>query len=118
MNDDLSSQKTRRTFGITAGKPVICTLSARERKERGDHWHEALRNAAAEVRPLPDGVAVRLACDDLALKNLQKLVDLERTCCEWMLLDIRSDAGGSTLTIRAESEVGVVAIRNLILGAR
>jgi hypothetical protein len=93
-------------------KPIICTLTDRERELRGDRWRDVLRRAAAGVEPLPDGVAIRLACDDATLRTLRELMVLEAACCEWMLLDLRDDALGTTLTMRAESAAGVAVIRN------
>jgi hypothetical protein len=92
-------------------KPVICTLTERERQLRGDRWLDVLRRAAASVEPLPDGVAIRLTCDDATLRTLRELMVLEAACCGWMLLDLHDDALGTTLTMRADSAVGVAVIR-------
>jgi hypothetical protein len=92
-------------------KPIICTLTARDRKRRGDRWLDVLRSAAAGVQPLPDGVAIRIACDDATLQTLRELMKLEAACCEWMLLDLHEDALGATLAMRAESAAGVAVIR-------
>lgn len=98
-------------------KPVICTLTSAQLRTRRDKWNEIFRTAAAELRPLPDGVSVRLACNDAVVSRLRRLVELEADCCQWMLLDLSEDAGATVLTMRAESNQGIAAIRSLVLGA-
>lgn len=92
-------------------KPVICTLTNRQRRRRGNRWRDVVRGAAAGVEPLRDGVAIRLACDDATLATLRELIVLEADCCAWMMLDLHDDAHGITLTMRADSTEGVAVIR-------
>jgi hypothetical protein len=99
---------------MKASKPVICTLTSNELRARRDKWSDILRSATAEVQPLPDGVSVRLARDDAVLHRLHRLVELETVCCQWLLLDLSEDAGATVLTMRAESDEGVEAIRTLV----
>jgi hypothetical protein len=95
------------------GKRVVCTLTHRELGLRGGRWRHVLRRAATHVEPLPDGVAVRLACDDATRQTLRELMALEAACCQWMLLDLHDDAFGTTLTMKAESAEGVALIQKM-----
>jgi hypothetical protein len=104
---------------VTKSKPVVCTLTARERGERAERWRDVFATAGAVINRLPGGVAVRLPCDAAAKAEIEELVELERACCEWMTLAVQGDSYGVvTVTMTAESDEGEELISQFVQPGR
>lgn len=94
-------------------KPIVCTLTSREREAQGERWQLLLVRWNARIAIVEGGVTIRFG-DAGARAELQELVAQERRCCKWMELDLRDDGGGLVLTVGAESGDGADAIRNMM----
>ncbi|HVR46543.1 MAG TPA: hypothetical protein VMT95_07930 [Candidatus Binatia bacterium] len=94
-------------------KPIVCTLTSREREARGDWWQQLLVRWSARIAIVEGGVTIRF--DDAGARTeLEHLVAQERRCCKWMKLDLRDEGRGLVLTVGAESGDGADAIRNMM----
>jgi hypothetical protein len=94
-------------------KPIVCSLSAADRKVRGDRWRRLISQWSGRIAVARNGVTIRFD-DPRIWAELQELVALERRCCEWMRLDLSVDGGGLLLTVGAEHRDGAAAIRNMM----
>jgi len=97
---------------MTNAKPIVCTLSQTQLTARAQRWSDLIERAAQVVERVPNGVAVRFACGDVA--EIEELVRLERLCCEWMTLDLRRSAEAVTLLMTADSKEGVEVIHDMV----
>jgi hypothetical protein len=79
-------------------KPVVCTLSARDLRDRGGAWEKLLTSGLVTRERVPGGI--RLEAEPGARAALLQLVDLERECCAW----IDYDVAGPVVTMTAEGE--------------
>jgi hypothetical protein len=46
-------------------------------------------------------------------EELEELIELERSCCAWMRLDLKPTDGGWILGMSADAEEGIRAIRRI-----
>ena len=99
---------------MTKAKPIVCTLSLSKLAARGEQWKDLVARAAQVIEHVPGGVAVRFARSDEALAEIEELARLERSCCEWMTLEIRRSVEAMTLLMTADSEEGVEVIRRMV----
>ena len=79
-------------------KPIVCTLTGRERRERATAWSTALQRAAIGVEECNGGYVITLRDEERLLAEINGLIEAERTCCAWMTLELRLDAP-MTLTV-------------------
>jgi len=83
---------------VTEARPIACTLSSSELKDRGAAWRKLWASGLLHRERVPGGI--RLQADRGAEDALRQLVDLERECCAW--IDFRVD--GSTVTMTADAD--------------
>ena len=98
---------------MTKSKPVICTLTTVELHKRSAAWKDLVRRAGSRTAVTPDGIAIAFA-DLTNPQELEELVALERTCCEWMTLDLTREDAGWVLRMSADSDEGVAVVRNIL----
>lgn len=92
-------------------KPIVCTLRPNELVARCKQWHEVLARARAVVKAVPGGVTIRFPGDPQVIVEIEELARLERSCCEWMTLDLRREQNGeATLLMTANSKEGAEMI--------
>ena len=77
-------------------RPIVCTLTSRELKDRGAAWHKVLSSGLVSRERVPGGI--RLSAKPGAADALLQLVELERECCAW--IDFSVD--GPTVTLTAD----------------
>lgn len=96
-------------------KPVVCTLSANDLIARCRQWRDVLTRSRAAVKPLPNGVAIRFSADAQTIAEIKELARVERSCCQWMTLDIRHENDGeTTLLMTADSKEGIETIAAIV----
>jgi hypothetical protein len=81
-------------------KPIACTLTAGELKDRGEAWNKLMTSALVEQEHVPGGI--RLRAEPGASAALKELVDLERECCAWIQFEVQGDS--VTMTADAAGE--------------
>lgn len=67
-------------------KPIVCTLSRSELKDRGRAWQKLLGSGLVYRDRIAGGIALRAEPGGAAA--LMDLIDLERECCEWMSFEV------------------------------
>lgn len=93
-------------------RPIVCTLSSSERRQRATRWIDLIARSNARIQRLRNGVTVTFH-DDGIRAELEEFVAQERRCCAWMDLEL-SDSPELKLSIRADSAQGVAAIAAMI----
>lgn len=71
-------------------KPIACTLTAEEMKDRVAAWNKLLTSGLVERERVPGGI--RLTAEVGASAALMQLVALERDCCEGIQFDTSNDS--------------------------
>ena len=84
---------------MTEPRPIVCTLTASDLKDRGKAWEKVLRSGLVERERVPSGI--RLSAAPGAAAALIELIDLERECCAWINYDVRD---GSIVTLTADGD--------------
>src|SRR5438093_1890023 len=80
-------------------RPIACTLSETEMRERRLAIQEAIRARAIDVTQLPDGYAYSFQAASECLMQLSRLVDLERQCCQFLTFRIIVEAGEAPIRL-------------------
>ena len=80
-------------------RPIACTLSAADLKDRGSAWKKLMNSGLVERERVPGGI--RLSAAPGAAVALIELIDLERECCAWIDFEVRD---GSVVTLTAEGD--------------
>ncbi|HEV3097429.1 MAG TPA: hypothetical protein VG104_09810 [Candidatus Dormibacteraeota bacterium] len=78
--------------------PIACMLSATDLADRRRAWHNLLDTAIVARERVPGGV--RLTVNRDRASQLSALVDLERTCCEWITFALN----GPSVTMTAHGD--------------
>jgi hypothetical protein len=68
--------------------PIACSLSATDLGGREVEWRALLDTPLVKAERIPSGV--RLTVQPGGTAELQRLIDLERTCCAWMEFEFDS----------------------------
>ncbi len=69
--------------------PVACTLSDNEFQERRSGLLEKVRDKIQEVKSIDSGYALRFESTDEILEELTRLIQLERSCCQFLKFNLR-----------------------------
>lgn len=80
-------------------RPIACTLTEAEMRERRRTILDAFRGATLDVTPLPLGYAYRFEPTSEVLARLVHLVDLERQCCPFLSFRITIEAGNQPISL-------------------
>jgi len=94
---------------MAAARPIACTLTATELKDRGKAWLKLWASGLLSRRRVGGGI--RLHADPGAEKALMDLIDLERECCAWIDYAVE----GSSVTLTAEGD-GEAVLAGMFLG--
>ena len=90
--------------------PIVCTLTPADLRDRGAAWAKLLGSGLVDRSRVPGGV--RLFAQQGGRAALLELVELERSCCAWMRIEI---ADGATVTITADSAAGEEVLARIFL---
>ncbi|HEV2029785.1 MAG TPA: hypothetical protein VGS16_14855 [Candidatus Dormibacteraeota bacterium] len=93
-------------------RPIACTLSASDLKDRAGAWNKLMGSGLVERSPVPGGI--RLTPAPGAAHALIQLVDLERECCAWIDFEV---GPGSVVTLTAEGD-GEAVLAEMFVEAR
>ena len=77
-------------------RPVACTLSAAELKDRGAAWRKLWASGLVHRERIPGGI--RVHADEGGRDSLMRLIELERECCAWIDYSVE----GASVTLTAE----------------
>jgi hypothetical protein len=88
---------------MSEAKPIACTLSADDLKDRGKAWKKLMSSGLVGRELVPGGI--RLSAGPGAAAALIQLIDLERECCGWINFEV---ADGSAVTLTADEEGAAV----------
>lgn len=87
--------------GMTRSRPVVCTLTGEELRDRGMAWRKLWASGLLRRERVKGGI--RLEAEPGGVVALHQLVELERECCAW--IDYVVDASGATLTAPGPGEL-------------
>jgi hypothetical protein len=87
---------------------LACSLTAAERRDRGDDWHQLLAGAD-EVRELEDGFALRFRSDEGWIARASALIVAERTCCPFFRFTLDFEPGEGPVWLHIAGPGGVKA---------
>jgi hypothetical protein len=85
---------------MTEPRPIVCTLTAADLRDRGAAWRKLFASGLLHRDRVPGGI--RLSAQPGAIDALRELIDLERECCAW--IDHEVDSTGATLTAQGDGE--------------
>lgn len=85
------------------GVPIVCTLSAEDRPDRGNAWLDMLAKAT-ERESSATGVRLRFDADPTLIATLADLAVREAECCAFFAFTITIDARGVWLTVDAPAD--------------
>ena len=74
--------------------PIVCTLTARERRARREELLRGLVTRAEERTPLQSGYSFRFAARDGLVEEIGRVIEVERGCCAFLRFDLSIAAGG------------------------
>jgi hypothetical protein len=84
---------------MVEARPIACTLTASELKDRAGAWNKLLGSGLVERAVVARGI--RLTPAPGAADALIQLIDLERECCAWIDFEV---GAGSVVTLTAEGD--------------
>ncbi len=86
---------------MTESRPIVCTLSGADLKDRGAAWRKLWKSGLLRRERVPGGL--KLTAEPGATRALLDLIDLERECCAW--IDYEVDGSAVTLTAGGAGEL-------------
>jgi hypothetical protein len=93
-------------------RPIACTLSASDLKDRAGAWHKLMRSGLVQRALIPGGI--RLTPAPGAADALMQLIDLERECCAWIDFEVGT---GSVVTLTAAG-AGEAVLKEMFVEGR
>ena len=69
---------------------ISCTLSGNEFQERRSGLLAKVRDLVQEIKSLDTGYALRFESTDEILEELTRLIQLERSCCQFLEFNLRA----------------------------
>ena len=91
--------------------PIVCTLTPAELRDRGLAWRKLLDSGLVDRTRVPGGVRLAAGAEG-PRATLLELVELERSCCSWINIEIGED---SVVTMTASSADGESALALMFL---
>jgi hypothetical protein len=83
--------------------PIVCTLTPSQLRDRGLAWRTLLDSGLVDRTRVAGGV--RLAAEDeRARTTLLALVELERSCCSWITIEIGEELAVTLTSGSADGE--------------
>jgi len=102
-----------------SGTPIACRLDAFSPAQRARHAEllGLLRKRIELVEERPDGLALRLPKDDVALLQAAEWITLERRCCPFLSFELTScGAEGTWLAVTGPQDAKAVISETLATG--
>lgn len=96
-------------------KPVACTLSAGDHRERAARWHVIADESLIAVVPTSAGLRLRFLPD--AAGELEQLAELERECCAFAQWSVTPADDEVVLDVTAEGDA-IDAVHSMFGGLR
>src|SRR5580704_6012740 len=99
--------------------PLACNLDAISASDR-PRYNELRRMLAASVigkREVPDGVAIKISADRMALTQLAEWISFERKCCPFFEFKIEVAPDSGPVWLSLTGRVGVKEFLAQTLGA-
>ena len=93
-------------------RPIACTLSASDLKDRAGAWNKLMGSGLVERDLVPGGI--RLTPAPGAADALIRLIDLERDCCAWIDFSVGT---GSAVTLTAAGD-GEAVLAGMFVAAQ
>jgi hypothetical protein len=93
-----------------AATPLACNLGAMTPAQRRRHFEivgPELREREVRSRELPDGFEFEFKNDTQTFRLLSEWVLMERRCCPFFVIEIRSESEGGPLRLRLAGREGV-----------
>ncbi|MGH7764170.1 MAG: hypothetical protein ACREOM_07120 [Candidatus Dormibacteraceae bacterium] len=84
---------------MNEARPIVCTLTDSERKDRGPAWQRILAGGQVERVRIQGGIELRPQPG--VADALLELIDLERECCAWIDYEV---GAGSVVKLTAEGD--------------
>ncbi len=84
--------------------PIACTLSSAELQERKATILASVRTAVLGKSRIPEGYRYEFANDSTTLRNVCRMVELERQCCKFLNFDLTENAKTIRLDVSGEPE--------------
>jgi hypothetical protein len=98
---------------VSQSLPIACRLAPAQLNDRRARWAELSRRALRSRTQVPQGVRLHFADEPGAEGELEDLVELERGCCAFAGWTVVRRPGGVVLTVTAQDEMGIEAVREL-----
>lgn len=99
------------TTAHDAVPPVVCTLTTKERAQRGLAWTD-LGRLALTSRRIDDGVTSTYSLE--LADEIEDLASLERTCCgSWLTIATVRSADAITLQLTTSNPDGLAMIESI-----
>lgn len=93
--------------------PVACTLGSERMKTRGEEWRSLLRPNVVDRSVISGGVRLVLKRSRATREELDRLIALESSCCEWIAWKVREDSSSLLIVdATADQEEGVALLRD------
>ncbi|HYL59693.1 MAG TPA: hypothetical protein VEU51_12560 [Candidatus Acidoferrales bacterium] len=93
----------------SASSPLVCNLDAISAADRPryDELRKMLAGAVVGKRDLPNGLALQIATDRLALAQLAEWISFERRCCPFFdfRIDVARESGPVWLSLTGRDGV-------------
>jgi hypothetical protein len=93
---------------------IACSLSSADAATRQGEWQRLLSSAAIERTAVPGGMRVEFRADDAVRAKLNRLVEAERECCEFLELTV-ADTGERRLALTATAPAGAESVVQAML---
>ena len=85
--------------------PIACTLSTAELQERRTTILASFRNAVISRSRIPGGYRYVFANHSTTLRNVCRMVELERQCCRFLNFDLTENEEIIQLDVSGQPEV-------------
>jgi hypothetical protein len=82
--------------------PLACSLDGEQASARGERWRRLGERGLLARDRVGDGVRMRFARSDAVIDELGELVALERECCPFLEIRLRSEQQEIVLEIRGD----------------
>jgi hypothetical protein len=96
-------------FSMSAESGFYCNMNALSKtdRERYNQLIRKLEDARVEIRELPDGYAIRLQSEKIALSDQAEWITYESRCCPFFDFEIELKRDNGPLWLKLEGKEGV-----------
>ena len=98
------------------GLEIVCTLTDAEMRERRQTFLNAIKDAAIQTEELNEGYAYSFKASSEVLAQLNRLVDMERQCCQFLTFRIVVQAGANPIRLEITGALEAKPIIAVLFG--